>query len=199
MTSERIAPVITWVSDGFADGVPDEDVPALVEVLRQRIGEAPAYRVVLALVAAGRLSAAAAVSPAPAPGPGDLRRVAARLAHGGWPLGGVPAEDHDEDTEAGSYLGRIVAWLREGYPHGVPEHDYQPLLALLERRLTRGEVKKVAKALRRAEVVPATTDDIAAVITEVTHTEPSAEDLHRVRERLAAKGWPVDFPDPDAG
>ena len=28
-------------------------------------------------------------------------------------------------------LNSIVGWLRTGYPHGVPEQDYVPLLALL--------------------------------------------------------------------
>jgi hypothetical protein len=40
-------------------------------------------------------------------------------------------------TEAGTgILNRVVAWLRRGYPSGVPEHDYIALLALLRRRLT---------------------------------------------------------------
>lgn len=93
---------------------------------------------------------------------------------------------------------RIVGWLREGYPAGVPDQDYVPLLALLRRRLTTEEVKAVAKALRRAEVSPAGPDDIAAAIEDLIRTTPSEEDLHRVKDRLARKGWPVDFPDPDA-
>ena len=40
-------------------------------------------------------------------------------------------------TEAGTgILNRVVAWLRRGYPSGVPEHDYIALLALQRRRLT---------------------------------------------------------------
>ena len=62
--------------------------------------------------------------------------------------------------------------------------------------LTRGEVKKVAKALRRASIAPASPDDIAAAIADLTHSEATPDDLRRVRDRLAAKGWPVDFPDP---
>ena len=33
-------------------------------------------------------------------------------------------------------LERIVNWLRVSYPTGVPERDYQPLLALMRRRLS---------------------------------------------------------------
>lgn len=191
--------VLSWLHDAYADGVPAEDVAPLIATLRQRLGSTRAMQVVLHLVAAGRISAdaAAAGSTPTAPLPqGDLRRVAARLVMGGWPLGAVTSDEDEDDTEEGSYLGRIVSWLREGYPSGVPEHDYVPLLALLNRRLTRGEVKKVAKALRRASIAPASPDDIAAAIADLTHSEATPDDLRRVRDRLAAKGWPVDFPDP---
>ena len=101
----------------------------------------------------------AASSPTPPRPPSCPRssrsaRCAAKLVLGGWPLAGDD-EDEDAPPKEGSALARIVSWLREGYPGGVPEHDYLPLLALLERRLTRSEVKKVAKALRRADVSPA--------------------------------------------
>jgi hypothetical protein len=46
-------------------------------------------------------------------------------------------------------LNSIVGWLRAGYPHGVPEHDYVALLALLSRRLTSEEVAAVAAELSR--------------------------------------------------
>lgn len=35
-----------------------------------------------------------------------------------------------------SFIERALNWLRAGYPGGVPDTDYQPLLALLRRRLT---------------------------------------------------------------
>lgn len=192
--------VLDVLAEAYPDGVPDNDAAPLLAVLRQRIGADRTLQVALTLVAAGRLSAehAAQGSAPKAPLPAvDLRRVSAQLVLAGWPLGEAPSEDGDEDVdEPGSYLGRIMAWLREGYPQGVPDHDYQPLLALLERRLTRGEVKKVARALRRASIAPVGPDDIAAVIEDVTHTEATPTDLERVRDRLTKKGWPVDFPDP---
>ena len=52
-------------------------------------------------------------------------------------------------------LNSIVGWLRAGYPYGVPDSDYIPLLALLARRLTSEEVAAVAAELgRQAEPSP---------------------------------------------
>jgi hypothetical protein len=187
-------PVLQWIREGYPDGVPDDETAALLAVLQERIGGDRALDVLRRLHSDGRISDTAAA--ALLPDDTQMRRVAAKLVLGGWPLAG---EDEDEDAppKEGSALARIVSLLREGYPGGVPEHDYMPLIALLERRLTRSEVKKVAKALRRADVSPAGPSDIAAAITEYTHTEPSDNDLRRVRDQLAKKGWPVEFPDPD--
>lgn len=187
-----------WIEQAYPEGVPAEDGATLVALLRQRLGSDQTLDLVMSLVADDRLPAAALRSTG-APDLAAVRRVSARLAGGGWPLASpasAQSADDEESPDPQSALGRIVSWLREGYPGGVPDHDYIPLLALLERRLTHAEVKKVAKALRRGDVAPASSRDIAAAIEDVTHTQATPEDLQRVRERLAAKGWPVDFPDP---
>ncbi len=192
--------VTTWIDEAYPDGVPAEDGATLVGLLRHRIGADQTLDLVLRLMSAGHLDGASAAPSSTPLDPAAVRRVSARLAAGGWPLAGptpvASARDDDETPDPQSALGRIVSWLREGYPGGVPDHDYIPLLALLERRLTRAEVKRVAKALRANDVNPAGPEDIAAAIEEVTHSEASDADLQRVRERLAKKGWPVDFPDP---
>lgn len=90
------------------------------------------------------------------------------------------------------FLSAIVSWLRAGYPEGVPATDYQPLFALLSGRLSHDEVKQVARELLdRPELDDA---DIGAEIIRRTDELPSPGDIERVRERLAAKGWPLDDP-----
>ncbi|MBO0864327.1 MAG: DUF3349 domain-containing protein, partial [Mycobacterium sp.] len=88
------------------------------------------------------------------------------------------------------FLSSIVAWLRAGYPEGIPPTDYFPLVALLSRRLTDDEVKAVASELMERGDFDQI--DIGVLITQITDELPSPEDVERVRERLAANGWPLD-------
>ncbi|MGZ4766177.1 MAG: DUF3349 domain-containing protein [Ilumatobacteraceae bacterium] len=90
------------------------------------------------------------------------------------------------------FLTAIVSWLRAGYPEGMPPTDYMPVLALLTRRLTTDEIRVVA-----AEVIKRGNFDhidIGVAITQITDDLPSPADVERVRQRLAAKGWPLDDP-----
>jgi Protein of unknown function (DUF3349) len=97
-----------------------------------------------------------------------------------------------------NFLSSIVAWLRAGYPEGIPPTDYFPVLALLSRRLSTDEVKAVAHELTHRDGFDDV--DIGVMITQLTDQLPSPADVERVRERLAAKGWPLDAPrDEEAG
>ena len=87
------------------------------------------------------------------------------------------------------FLSTVVAWLRAGYPEGVPHTDYVPLLALLARRLTDDEVLAVAEQVMFRGTV--TGIDIGTTITYFTDQLPSPEDVERVQNRLAAHGWPL--------
>jgi len=90
------------------------------------------------------------------------------------------------------FLAKIVAWITAGYPEGVPGPDRVPLFALLKPRLTDDEVKTVAKELMdRGEFDDI---DIGVLITQLIDGPPAPEDVERVRNRLAAKGWPLDDP-----
>ncbi len=91
-----------------------------------------------------------------------------------------------------NFIGRIVKWINAGYPEGVPGPDRVPLFALLKRRLTDDEVKTVAEALmEQGEIDDA---DIGVLVTQITDELPTPDEIERVRERLAAYGWPLDDP-----
>lgn len=88
-------------------------------------------------------------------------------------------------------VARVLAFLRAGYPDGVPRTDYVPLVALLRRRLSDDETVQVASELVAAGQMPIDGTDIRVAITKLTDELPSAEDTGRVRQRLVAAGWPV--------
>lgn len=204
-----------WLRAGYPSGIPASDYPAVVGVLHRHLTQREVASIAADLAAHARADERLTEADVHAiitqrtfeeADPQDVRRVAAALAAGGWPLAGrAPDEDESadpDDIEAPGETGmlsRIIAWLREGYPQGVPTTDFVPLIALLRRRLTDKEVKQVAKALRRADVSPATRADIGEFISRVTHEMPSEDDMARVHQRLAKKGWPVEFPDPEEG
>src|ERR1700721_2860111 len=93
-------------------------------------------------------------------------------------------------------LNSIIAWLRAGYPEGVPDVDYIPLFALLGSQLTNDEVNLIAKELEFS-ADPASAASIKKAITAVTNTEVHESDINRVRAHLAAGGWPLATPPRD--
>jgi hypothetical protein len=102
---------------------------------------------------------------------------------GGFKLRGIMA--------LSDVLAQIVGFLRAGYPEGVPVGDYIPLVALLRRRLTDDEVIAVATELISTGGAPVEGTDIRVAITKLTNELPSPDDAERVKQRLAAVGWPV--------
>jgi hypothetical protein len=88
------------------------------------------------------------------------------------------------------FLSSVVAWLRAGYPEGIPPTDYVSVLALLSRRLSNDEVKVVTHELMQRSDFDQV--DIGVLITQITDELPAPADVERVRERLAAKGWPLE-------
>jgi Protein of unknown function (DUF3349) len=92
-------------------------------------------------------------------------------------------------------LSSIIAWLRAGYPEGVPDVDYIPLFALLGSQLTESDVHAIAAELEHASR-PESAEAIRKAIAAVTdHHQPNDADVARVRARLAAGGWPLAKPE----
>ncbi len=92
-------------------------------------------------------------------------------------------------------LKRIVEWLRAGYPDGVPQGDYIPLVAILRRQLSEDEVETISSDLIRESPPPPepiSKIDAGVKITEVTHELPHEDDIARVRRHLEEAGWPFD-------
>jgi len=90
------------------------------------------------------------------------------------------------------FLAGIVSWLRAGYPNGVPQTDYLPILALLSNRLGNDDVVLVAREL--IHLPNPDFADIGAEILRLTDQLPAPADVDRVRAKLAAHGWPLDDP-----
>jgi len=195
-----VSRVLAWLRAGYPEGVPQQDYVALLGLLQRNLTHDELDRVVaeLATTANERDDQMITATQVQAriedllKGPAttdDVLRVASRLAAAGWPLGplGKP-----RSVERENLLARIVGWLREGYPAGLPEHDFIPLVALLRRRLSDAEVVAVAQGLIASGVLPDRID-VADAIAEVTTELPSDTDIARVRASLLEHGWPVDF------
>jgi hypothetical protein len=92
-------------------------------------------------------------------------------------------------------MDNVLAWLHEGYPEGVPQKDYFPLLALLKRSLTEDEVIKAAQSILKSTDADTVTEvEIREAVQDVIAKEPNPEEIHQVASRLASVGWPLATP-----
>ncbi|SMH48473.1 Protein of unknown function [Rathayibacter oskolensis] len=198
--------VVGWLRAGYPMGVPEQDYVPLVGILRRSLTPAELEQVVGELLSESERADAAGEGLDPArlrerveqlllgPAlPEDLVRVSVRLASAGWPLGDPEQVVEQPAQERAGLVTRVVRWLREGYPSGLPEQDFVPLVALLRRRLTDAEVTEVGSRLAADGDLPASRIDVSAAIARVTSELPSDEDVARVRRYLSEHGWPEDF------
>lgn len=100
--------------------------------------------------------------------------------------------------ERPALLARVLHWLRQGYPEGVPPKDYSPILALLRSEsLTDEEIDLIVSRLIEQNALaeadePISIVDTKVAITHFTEELPSEEDVQRVQQRLLEHGWPFD-------
>ena len=92
------------------------------------------------------------------------------------------------------FLAKVVGWLRAGYPDGVPERDYIPLVALLGNHLSSDGLTLLADELAFS-AAPESAEEIRKAISAVTRTAVGESDIAWVRSPLAAGGWPLTAPD----
>ncbi len=195
--------IVQWLRAGYPDGVPQQDYVALLGILRRSVTDSEMAQLVAELTnesASQQLLTPELVEERihnVVKGPisqGDISRVSARLAAAGWPLGSPTSAGAmtDEESRPG-LVSRVVEWLRAGYPAGLPDHDYVPLIALLRRRLSDDEVREVSRLLADGGTISADRVDIGTAIAMVTSEMPSEDDIDRVRRYLSEHGWPRDF------
>jgi hypothetical protein len=86
------------------------------------------------------------------------------------------------------WVSTIVAFVRAGYPTGMPTTGYVPLAALSRRRPSSDEITTIANELIVQRRRPISAADVGVAITRVTNAMPSEDDIARVRRRLDAIG-----------
>lgn len=192
--------VVTWLQGGYPQGVPSGDYVALLGILRRRLTDAEVEYVAEQMmesssppVSAQQIRELLRTTTLQQASEEDVRRVSAILAAGGWPLADVETVDEDhvvEDPRPNPIL-RFVEWIRLGYPAGVPSQDYQPLLSLLHRRLSDGEVEEVCRALVSAGIAPLDRIDVGVEVSRTLNQLPTSDEVGRVLSRLHAVGWPI--------
>jgi hypothetical protein len=211
MATNLLTSVVDWLRKGYPDGIPPKDFPPLLALLQRTLKPEDVHAICAQLIAEnpdGEISAKTVadsveqLKSAP-PSEAEVQEVATKLAAVGWPAT-MPEdalddddEDDDESPERVNFFQRILDWLRAGYPDGVPPSDLPPLFALLQRRLTKKEIKKVAKELIASNKVPGepktpiSEEEAQELMQQVAGVVPIEADLDRVRRRLEKKGWPL--------
>jgi hypothetical protein len=85
-------------------------------------------------------------------------------------------------------VARFVAFMRAGYPTGMPATGYVPLAALLRRRLSDDEITAITDKLVMCERWPMSAADVGVHITRITDDMPLPDDVERIQRRLEAIG-----------
>lgn len=208
MADTVVSSILRWLRAGYPEGVPPKDYYPLLALLRDTLSNEEFEEIISRIesldadpIRVRDIRAAIEHVTSERPGVDDVRAVAARLAAVGWPLSGGArkrAQEHavenpvEPERAHVNPVQRALAWLRAGYPDGIPETDYVPILALLRRRLNDDQVREVADALIAHDIESdgvVSRVDAQVLMTKILGELPSDDDLRRVEARLAESGW----------
>lgn len=99
-------------------------------------------------------------------------------------------------TQHTNLLRAFAEWVRAGYPNGVPQKDYVPILAVLRRQLTEHEADEVAAMLidgaEEADAEKVDPIELRSRIAGIIDGLPLESDIKRVEEKLSDVGWRVE-------
>ena len=224
--------MLRWLRAGYPEGIPQHDYVALFGILHRTLTDAEVEQIASDLhegeggldsnIPAERIREIIRSTVHMNPSDDDVRRVASRLALGGWPLVATDALEADEPAAAEpepepapapeppasapdlgplrppTRIERMLGWLRAGYPHGIPEADFVPLLGLLQRRLSSEEMQALGERLRAAGLVPANRVDVGVEYLRITRELPDEAELRRIVDHLRETGVEL-VDDPERG
>ncbi|MEE6179578.1 DUF3349 domain-containing protein [Mycobacterium sp. 050134] len=89
------------------------------------------------------------------------------------------------------WVSSIVAFVRAGYPSGMPTHGYVPAAAPACRRVSTDEITSLTDELAEHRPWPVSATDVGVAITRITNTMPSPEDIAKVQRRLDCRKTPT--------
>ncbi|MEB4212215.1 DUF3349 domain-containing protein [Mycobacterium sp. 94-17] len=84
------------------------------------------------------------------------------------------------------WVTSIVAFVRAGYPAGMPATGYVSAAALTRRQLCDDDITAIARDLIARRLWPLGSIDVGVAITRVTNQLPSPHDVARVQRRVRA-------------
>ncbi|MFP7364816.1 DUF3349 domain-containing protein [Corynebacterium callunae] len=96
-----------------------------------------------------------------------------------------------------SLAHKVLHWLRQGYPAGVPRNDTFALFYVLERELNEADLDELAQLLieqgseNGLHPKPVTREKIAKLISHVHNQPPEAADIERIQQKLKGEGFPT--------
>lgn len=208
MNGNVLSRVLDWLRAGYPEGVPPKDYSPLLALLQRTLTAEELADVVAALarqetdpVRVSQIRTAIADVTSATPGGDEVRRVAVLLADRGVPLSTkaqrivgdrailADAGAHVEPSDANP-IAQALRWLGAGYPDGIPAQDRVPILALLRRRLTDGEVQEVCEAVAAQSGADPEISlvDAQVLMMKVLGELPGDDDVNRVRSRLEQSG-----------
>lgn len=92
-------------------------------------------------------------------------------------------------------VAKMLQWLKQGYPQGIPPNDFPPVLNVLHRNLTDDEIVAIADQLALQSVSQGveevTADQIRDMVKQQAFQHCTDDELRRVSVVLAQGGWPL--------
>ncbi|WP_080793305.1 DUF3349 domain-containing protein [Corynebacterium pacaense] len=106
-------------------------------------------------------------------------------------------KSQDRSTARPGVAARVLNWLRQGYPNGIPNHDTFALFYVLERELTEADLRELTEMIiaegesTTLRPEPITREQIGRLILRIHAQAPLEEDITRIRDALKDAGFPV--------